>query len=66
MTTREQEWMLFEKACEITASAVRGAMGTANSQPASYVGDVFREIHRALNETAAQMPDKARAGFGSE
>ena len=66
MMTREQDWMLFEKACEITASAVRGAMGTENSQPASYVGDVFREIHKALKETAAQMPDKPRAGFGAE
>lgn len=66
MATRDQDWMLFEKACEITASAVRGAMGTANSQPASYVGDVFREIHRALKDTADKMPDRARTGFGSE
>ena len=66
MQSREQDWMLFEKACEITASAVRGAMGTADSKPASYVGDVFREIHRALKDTADQMPDKPRTGFGAE
>jgi hypothetical protein len=66
MSTREQDWMLFEKACEITASAVRGAMGSADSKPAAYVGEVFREIHRALKETADSMPDKARTGFASE
>ena len=60
---REQEWMLFEKACEITASAVRGAMGGENSRPADYVGDVFREIHKALKEAAEQMPEKGQTGF---
>ncbi len=60
---REQEWMLFDKSCDITASAVRGAMGGENSQPASYVGDVFREIHKALKETAAELPETKQAGF---
>jgi hypothetical protein len=45
----------FEKACEITASAVRGTMGSQTSQPASFVGDVFREVHKALHETAEGM-----------
>jgi hypothetical protein len=62
--TREQDWAIFEKACEITASAVRGTMGSQTSQPASFVGDVFREVHRALHETAEGMPSKvSRAGF---
>lgn len=60
---REQEWMLFDKACDITASAVRGAMGGGDSQPSSYVGDVFREIHKALRETAADLPETSKAGF---
>lgn len=64
--TREQDWMLFDKACDITASAVRGAMGSESSRPASYVGDVFREIHRALHEAADAMPDKPKAGFAAD
>jgi hypothetical protein len=64
--SRETDWVVFEKAIEITASAVRGTMGSEGSQPASYVAEVFREVHAALKEAAAQMPDKAGpAGFGS-
>jgi hypothetical protein len=62
--TRDTEWHIFEKAVEITASAVRGALGAQGSQPASYVGDVFREAFKALKETAETMPDKgAKTGF---
>jgi hypothetical protein len=64
--TREPDWMLFDKACDITASAVRGAMGGQDSKPAAYAGDVFREIHRALREAADTMPDKPKAGFSAE
>jgi len=49
--SRETDWMVFEKAVEVTASAVRGTAG--GSQPASYVADVFREIHSALRSAAA-------------
>ena len=60
--SRDNDWMVFEKAVEVTASAVRGTAGGA--QPASYVGDVFREIHKALKETAdAMTPEKSKAGF---
>ena len=60
--SRETDWMVFEKAVEVTASAVRGTAG--GSQPASYVADVFREIHKALKETAATMvPKDTKAGF---
>jgi hypothetical protein len=62
---RDEGWMLFEKACEITASAVRGAMGGRESQPAAYVGEVFREIHAALTAVVDEMPNKAKAGFGN-
>ncbi|MDP9326699.1 MAG: hypothetical protein M3P10_00665 [Actinomycetota bacterium] len=65
--SRETEWIVFEKAIEVTASAVRGTMGAQGSQPASYVGDVFREIHRALKEASAEMPDKiGTTGFAAQ
>ena len=60
--SRETDLMVFEKAVEVTASAVRGTAD--GSQPASYVGDVFREIHMALKETADSMrPKESKAGF---
>ena len=62
--SRETDWMIFEKAVELTASAVRGAVGGQGSQPASFVADVFREVHAALKEAAAALPEKAgKAGF---
>jgi hypothetical protein len=60
---RELDWALFEKAVEITASAVRGSMGGENSQPASFAGDVFREVWAALKEAAADLPQPGKAGF---
>jgi hypothetical protein len=54
---------LFDKAVELTASALRGAMGAQGSQPPSYAGDVFREIWRALKEASAELPDRQKAGF---
>ncbi|MEO8292091.1 MAG: hypothetical protein ABI635_03040 [Actinomycetota bacterium] len=65
--SRETEWIVFEKAIEVTASAVRGTMGAQGSQPASYVGEVFREIHRALREASAEMPDRiGTTGFAAQ
>ena len=62
--TRETDWAVFEKAVELTASAVRGAVGGEGSQPPSFVADVFREVYRALKETADTLPGKgAKAGF---
>ncbi len=60
---REIDWALFEKAVELSASAVRGAFGGENSQPPRFAADVFREIWTALKEAAQDMPDKARPGF---
>ena len=61
---RETDWMVFEKSVELTAAAVRGALGGDGSQPASFVADVFREVFKALKETADSLPGKAgRAGF---
>ena len=60
---REIDWALFEKAVDVTASAVRGTMGGENSQPARYAADVFREVWAALKEAANDLDDKPRAGF---
>jgi hypothetical protein len=61
---RETDWMVFEKSVELTASAVRGALGGEGSQPASFVADVFREVFKELKETADSLPDKSgKAGF---
>jgi hypothetical protein len=62
--SREMDWIVFEKSVELTASAVRGAVGGAGSQPASFVGDVFREVFKALKETADALPDRVgKTGF---
>jgi hypothetical protein len=60
---REFDWVLFEKAVEITASAVRGALGGEKSQPAAFAGEVFKETYAALKEAAADLPERGKAGF---
>lgn len=62
--SRESDWAVFEKACEITASAVRGTMSGADGQQPSFVADVFRSVHDALTTVAEEMPHKdAKPGF---
>ncbi len=62
--SREIDWAVFEKAVDLTASAVRGAVGGAGSQPPAFVADVFREVYKALKETADSLPEKgAKTGF---
>jgi len=62
---RDIDWALFEKAVEITASAVRGAMGLENGKEPRFAGDVFREVWAALKEAAEDLPDKqGLPGFG--
>jgi hypothetical protein len=60
---RELDWSVFEKAVDITASAVRGAMGGENSQPPTYAAEVFREVFTAMKEAAAELPDRGKPGF---
>jgi hypothetical protein len=60
---RELDWAVFEKAVEITASAVRGAMGGENSQPASYAGDVFKDVWVALKAAVEELPERGHTGF---
>jgi hypothetical protein len=54
---------LFEKAIDVTATALRGAMGGEGSQPASYAAELFREIWGALKDGAQELPDRTRPGF---
>jgi hypothetical protein len=54
---------LFEKAIEVTATALRGAMGGENSQPPAYAAELFREVWGALKEGAKDLPERAKAGF---
>ena len=54
---------LFDKAIDVTAMALRGAMGGQGSQPPSYAADVFREVWGALKEAAKDLPDRTKAGF---
>lgn len=61
--SRDSDWHVFDKACDITAMAVRGAGQTQGVTP-SYVGDVFREVHRALREVADAMETASqKTGF---
>ncbi len=60
---REIDAQLFEKACDMTAAALRGAMGGEGSQPPAYAGEVFRSIWDALKAAADELPEKSRAGF---
>jgi hypothetical protein len=64
--TREIDYQLFEKAIDLTAAALRGAMGAENSQPPAYAGEVFRAVWQALKEGAEDLPERARAaGFSA-
>ena len=47
----------------MTASALRGAMGSENSQPPAYAGEVFRAVWEALKEGAQDLPERARHRF---
>jgi hypothetical protein len=59
---RETDWHVFDKAVELTAMAVRGT--AAGGAPAEYVADLFREVHRALTETAEAMQhSESKTGF---
>jgi hypothetical protein len=60
--SRETDWHVFDKAAEITASAVRGTAGGENAP--GFAAEVFREVHRALAEAAEQMSsNEAKTGF---
>ena len=50
--SRESDWHVFDKACDITAMAARGSAATAT--PAQ-VADIFRAVFGALQEAATAM-----------
>jgi hypothetical protein len=54
---------LIEKAADVTASALRGAMGAQGSQPPSYAAELFREIFKAMKEPIQEIPERGRTGF---
>ena len=54
---------MFEKAMEMTATALRGAMGGQGSQPPSYAAEVFGAIWGALKEASQDLPERTKAGF---
>jgi len=59
--SRETDWHVFDKACDITAMAARGSAATVT---AAQVADIFREVHRALSEAAdAMLGPEQPAGF---
>jgi hypothetical protein len=60
---RDIDWQLFEKAVDVTASALRGAMGGENSQPPAYAGEVFTAVWAALKQAVADIPERTSPGF---
>ena len=54
---------LFEKAIEVTATALRGAMGGQGSQPPTYAAELFKEVWGALKEAAGELPERSKPGF---
>ena len=59
--SRESDWHVFDKACDITAMAAKGSAATAT--PAQ-VADIFRAVHAALQEVVtAMISSESRAGF---
>ena len=58
--SRETDWHVFDKACEITAMAARG---TAGEVSAAQVADIFREVHKALREAFDALETSKPAGF---
>jgi hypothetical protein len=54
---------LVEKAADVTASALRGAMGAQGSQPPSYAAELFREVFKAMKEAIQEIPERGRTGF---
>jgi hypothetical protein len=58
--SRDSDWHVFDKACDITAMAARG---TADQVSAAQVADIFREVHKALREVVDAIDSVKPAGF---
>lgn len=59
----DMDRVLFDKAVELTATALRGAMGGQGSQPPTYAADLFKAVYEALKEAIGDMPEPSKAGF---
>ena len=60
--SRESDWHVFDKAVEMTASAVRGTAGP-DLRP-DYVAELFSAIHGSLSQAVEAMPSReAKTGF---
>jgi len=60
--SRESDWHVFDKAVEMTASAVRGTAGP-ELRP-DYVAELFSAIHDSLTKAVDSMTNlEARTGF---
>ena len=59
--SRDTDWHVFDKACEITAMAARG---TAEKVTPAQLAEIFREVFGALREAANAMDSTGSpAGF---
>jgi len=59
----EVDRALFDKAIDLTASALRGGMGGEGSQPPAFAAQLFREVWTAIKEEVRDLPDRQKAGF---
>ena len=59
--SRDTDWHVFDKACEITAMAARG---TADTVTPAQVAEIFREVFGALRDAANALDSAGSpAGF---
>ena len=59
--SRETDWHVFDKACDITAMTTRG---TGDEVAAGRVAEIFREVYAALQEAADALDSAGKpAGF---
>jgi hypothetical protein len=59
----EVDRAMLDKAADVTALVLRGAMGGEGSQPPSFAAEVFREVWNAMREAAKDLSERARPGF---
>lgn len=60
--SRDSDWHVFDKAVEMTASALRGAAGP-ELRP-DYAAELFTAIHGSLSRVADEMVShEAKTGF---
>jgi hypothetical protein len=59
--SRDTDWHVFDKACDIAAMALKGTAGAVDPEKA---GEVFRQIYAALRATASELEGAgSKAGF---